>query len=107
MRGEFDANKTEKDCLHDEWQELSFLKKRTYENIQAERNKEIRLAYLKKAKPKRLSFAIFCMKKINLDHSHKEWKDSMETRAVLLIFSLEFEISGLAVQNIQQNSKKW
>ena len=32
-------------------------------------------------------------------------KDSLETRAVLLIFSLELEISGVAVQSIHQNSK--
>ena len=40
-------------------------------------------------------------------HSHKKWKDSLETRAVLLIFYLELEISGLAVQRIDQSSKKW
>ena len=42
-----------------------------------------------------------------LNHSHKKRKDSLETRTVLLIFSLELEISGLAVQSIHQNSKKW
>ena len=31
----------------------------------------------------------------------------METQAVLLIFSLELEISGVAVQSIHQSSKKW
>ena len=40
-------------------------------------------------------------------HSHKKRNDSMETRAVLLIFLLELEISGVAVQNIHQNSEKW
>ena len=40
-------------------------------------------------------------------HSHKKRKDSLETRAVLLIFSLELEISGVAVQSIHQNSEKW
>ena len=35
---------------------------------------------------------------INFCHSHKKWKDSLETRAVLLIFSFELEISGVAVQ---------
>ena len=39
-------------------------------------------------------------------HSHKKWKDSLEMRAVLLIFSLEREISGVIVQKIHQNSKK-
>ena len=40
-------------------------------------------------------------------HSHKKRKDSPETRAVLLIFFLELEISGVAVQSIHQNSEKW
>ena len=40
-------------------------------------------------------------------HSNKKRKDSLETRAVLLIFSLEREMSGLAVQSIHQNSEKW
>ena len=40
-------------------------------------------------------------------HGHKKRKDSPETRAVLLIFSLELEISGVAAQSIYQNSKKW
>ena len=39
-------------------------------------------------------------------HSHKKRKDSLETRAVLLIFSPELEIFGVAVQNIHQNSEK-
>ena len=30
-------------------------------------------------------------------HSHKKWKDSLETRAGLLIFSPEREIFGVAV----------
>ena len=33
--------------------------------------------------------------------------NSYVTRAVLLIFLLELEISGVAVQRIHQNSKKW
>ena len=41
------------------------------------------------------------------DHSHKTRKDGLETRAVLLIFSLELEISGVAVKRIHQNSEKW
>ena len=36
-----------------------------------------------------------------------ERKDSLETPAVLLIFSLELEISGMVVQRRNQNSKKW
>ena len=42
-----------------------------------------------------------------LEYSHKKWKDSLETRAVLLIISLQLEISGVAIQSIHQNSKKW
>ena len=41
------------------------------------------------------------------DHSHKKRKDSLETRVVLLIFSLELEISEVEAQRIHQNSKKW
>ena len=37
-------------------------------------------------------------------HGHKKRKDSLETRAVLLIFLLEPEISRVAVQSIHQNS---
>ena len=40
-------------------------------------------------------------------HSHNKRKDSLETRALLLIFSLELEISGVAVQRIHRNSEKW
>ena len=40
-------------------------------------------------------------------HSHKKQKNSLETQVVLLIFSLELEISGVVVQRIHQNSKKW
>ena len=43
----------------------------------------------------------------HLPHRHQKRKGSLETRAVLLIFSLELEISGVAVQRIHQNSKKW
>ena len=39
-------------------------------------------------------------------HSHKKWKDSLETRAALLIFLTELEISGVVVQRIHQNSEK-
>ena len=64
------------------------LKIRNYVNIKTLRN---------------IYFAIF-----DCHQSHKIWKDSLETRAaVLLIFSLELEISGVAVQSIHQNSEKW
>ena len=39
-------------------------------------------------------------------YSHKKQKDSLETRAVLLISSFELEISGVAIQSIHQNNKK-
>ena len=39
------------------------------------------------------------------NHSHEKRKDSLEARAVLLIFLLE--ISEKAVQSIHQNSEKW
>ena len=35
-----------------------------------------------------------------MEHSHKKQKDSLETRAALLIILLELEISGVAVQSI-------
>ena len=40
-------------------------------------------------------------------YSNKKRKVSLETRAALVIFSLELEISGVAVQGIHQNSEKW
>ena len=40
-------------------------------------------------------------------HIHKKRKNTLDTRAVLLIFSLELKISGVAVQSIHQNSEKW
>ena len=40
-------------------------------------------------------------------HSLKKRKDSLETRAILLMFSLELEISVVAVQSIHQNNEKW
>ena len=40
-------------------------------------------------------------------HSHKKGEDILETWTVVLIFSLELEISGVAVQSIHQNSEKW
>ena len=41
-------------------------------------------------------------------HHSKKRKDILETRDdVLLIFSLELEISGVAVQSIHQNCEKW
>ena len=48
-----------------------------------------------------------CLNTSNPVHSQKKRKDSLETRAVLLIFSLELEISGMAVQSIHHNSEKW
>ena len=51
---------------------------------------------------------MFCATKFKYIASHKKRrKDSRETRAVLLTFSLELEISGVAVQRIHQNSQKW
>ena len=41
-----------------------------------------------------------------LQHSHKKRKDSLETKTVLLGFCLELEFSGVAVQDIHQNSEK-
>ena len=38
--------------------------------------------------------------------NHKKRKDSLETRALLLMFSLELEICGMAVQSIHQSSEK-
>ena len=40
-----------------------------------------------------------------LNHSHKKRKDSLETWAVLLIFSFELEIFEVAVPSIHQNNK--
>ena len=42
-----------------------------------------------------------------LNHNHKKRKDSLEKRAVLLIYLLELEIYGVAVQRIHENSQKW
>ena len=39
-------------------------------------------------------------------HNHKKQNNSLETQVVLFIFSLELEISGVAVHRIHQNSKK-
>ena len=41
-----------------------------------------------------------------IKHSHKKRKDSLETRAVLLTFSLEPEIPGVAVQGIHKKHRK-
>ena len=41
-----------------------------------------------------------------LQHSHKKRKDSLETRAVLLVYWLQLESSGVAVQKIHRNSEK-
>ena len=42
-----------------------------------------------------------------LNRSHKKQKDSLETWAVFLIFSLELQIYGVAVKRIHQDSEKW
>ena len=39
----------------------------------------------------------FLLHRVFLQHNHKERKDSLETPAVLLIFLLELEITGVAV----------
>ena len=41
-----------------------------------------------------------------LQHSHKKRKYSLETRAVLLVYWLQLESSGVAVQEIHRNSEK-
>ena len=41
-----------------------------------------------------------------ISHSHKKQKDGLETRAELLIFLLEIEMSGVAIQSLQENSEK-
>ena len=40
-----------------------------------------------------------------LNHSHKKRRDSLDTRVVLLVFLLEFEVSGAALHEIHQNRK--
>ena len=40
-------------------------------------------------------------------HSHNKRKFNLEKRAVMSVFSLELEISGVTVQRINQNSEKW
>ena len=50
---------------------------------------------------------IFQPFKVRYCHSHRKQNNTLETRAVLLIFSHELEISGVAKQSIHQNSKKW
>ena len=47
--------------------------------------------------PQLLFFSLRAQANTLLEHSHKKRKDSLETRAVLLIISLELEISGVAV----------
>ena len=55
----------------------------------------------------RTKFLRIYVKSHNTYHSHKKRKDSLETQAVLLIFSLKLEVTGVAVQTIHQNSEKW
>ena len=54
-----------------------------------------------------LTDAANLLKNADLTHSYKKRNNSLETRAVLLTFLLELEISGVVVQRIHQNSKKW
>ena len=42
-----------------------------------------------------------------MNHSHTRRTDSLKTRAVLLIFLPQLEISGVVVQSMHQNSEKW
>ena len=49
----------------------------------------------------------FHLHNYTFNHSRIKRKESLETRAVLLILSLELEISGVAVQSIHQNIAKW
>ena len=57
--------------------------------------------------PQLLLFSLRAQTNTLLEHSHKKRKHSLETRAVVLIISLELEISGVVIQSIHQNSKKW
>ena len=58
--------------------------------------------------PQLLFFSLRAQTNTSLEHSHKKRKEySLEARVVLLIISLELEISELAIQSIHQNSKKW
>ena len=41
-----------------------------------------------------------------LQHNHNKRKDSLERRAVLLVFLLELEFSVVTVQEIHQNREK-
>ena len=42
----------------------------------------------------------------SLKDRHKKQKDSLERWTAFLIFLIELEISGVAIQGIHQNSKK-
>ena len=57
--------------------------------------------------PQLLFFSLRAQTNTLLEHSDKKRKDTLETRAVVLIISLELEISGVAIQSIHQNSKNW
>ena len=41
---------------------------------------------------------------VMLNYSHKKRRDRLETRAVLLIFLVEFDFFGVAVHEIYRNS---
>ena len=52
------------------------------------------------------NFVIMTFVYTRIKHSHKKRKDSLETRAVMLILSLKLEICGVAVHSTHQNSEK-
>ena len=49
--------------------------------------------------------AIIGCELLNISSKHKKCKDSLEARAVLLIFLLEHKIYGVVVQSTHQNSE--
>ena len=51
-------------------------------------------------------FVIMTFVYTRIKHSHKKRKDSLETRAVMLILLLELEISGVAVHSTIKTAKK-
>ena len=51
-------------------------------------------------------FVIMTIVYTRIKHSYKKRKDSLETRAVMLILSLELKISAVDVHCTHQNSKK-
>ena len=61
---------------------------------------------IKIAKLPKIKLKAFWKLKRHWKPSHKKRKDSLETRGIMLMFSLELEISGVAVQGIHQNNKR-